>query len=55
MQKPASDCYIIERFIGMIVQRSDYYALLDTVIRLRADRNVMRLDGTRGKKQVCRP
>jgi len=28
MQKPASECYIIQQFIGIIEQQSMYYSLL---------------------------
>jgi len=38
-QKPASECYVIERFIGTIAQRSDFFALLDVVGGLRVVRN----------------
>jgi len=29
-QKATSECYVIERFIGAIAQRSDYFGLLHT-------------------------
>jgi len=35
MQKPVSECYIIERFMGTIVEWYEYCALLDAVGGLR--------------------
>jgi len=34
-EKPESKCYAVDRFIGTIAQRSDYYPLLDAVRGLR--------------------
>jgi len=37
--KPESEYYIIERFIGTIVERSEYWPLIDAVRRLLVVRN----------------
>ena len=37
--KPGSECYVTDRFIAMIAERSEYCALLDAVGGLRVVRN----------------
>jgi len=38
-QKPASECYVIEQFLGMIVQQSLYYQQRDVFRGLHTIRN----------------
>jgi len=42
-QKPVSECYVIERFMGTIVEWYEYCALFDAVGRLHILRRLQRI------------